>query len=108
MIPKHRYAAMAVTLLLAIGGFSCGSDTNSAVQPPITPSPVPATTGPTVVRIDLTVPSSIAPGEEVQLTATAVKSDSSVEDVTASVAWSASPNLLELTSTGVLKGKSIG
>ncbi|MEO5896723.1 MAG: carboxypeptidase-like regulatory domain-containing protein, partial [Vicinamibacterales bacterium] len=58
----------------------------------------------TLIRVELAAPGSIAPGESVQLTATAVKSDNSVENVTALAQWTSSDRaVLEISSTGVAK-----
>jgi hypothetical protein len=54
----------------------------------------PTVTGP--LRIELTAPDSIPPGESVQLTATVFRADGSTEDVTRQAQWSS-------THTGVLR-----
>jgi len=57
----------------------------------------------------LIVPGSIAPGESVQLTANAVKSDNSVEDVSGQAAWQSSdPRVVEISSSGVAKAIARG
>jgi hypothetical protein len=59
-----------------------------------------------LIRVELTAPGSIALGESVQLTATAVGSDGSVENVTTLAQWTSSDSeVLEISATGV--GKAI-
>jgi hypothetical protein len=103
MAIKTAYVAIGATILVAIGVASCDSRDRKAVQPPTAPSPV--TPAPGLVRVELIAPGSIAPGESVQLTANAVKSDNSVENVSELAAWiSSDPRVLEISSTGVAKG----
>jgi hypothetical protein len=59
--------------------------------------------------MELLAPSEIAPGESVQLTARATKSDGSVEDVTSQVAWlGGAPGILQISSTGLATGVGRG
>ena len=63
----------------------------------------------TVVRLELVAPSEIAPDESVQLTLNAIKSDGSVENVSAQAIWtSATQQVLTLTPTGVATGRTPG
>ena len=107
MTIKTSYVAIGATILVAIGVASCDSRERTAVQPSTGPSPV--TPVPSLVRVELIAPGSIAPGESVQLTANAVKSDNSVENVTALAQWTSSdPAVLEISSTGVAKAMARG
>jgi hypothetical protein len=103
MAIKTSYVAIGATILVAIGVASCDSRERTAVQPstgPTTVTPVPS-----LARVDLIAPGSIAPGESVQLTANAVKSDNSVENVSGQAEWiSSDPRVVEISSTGVAKG----
>ena len=75
-------------------------------------APRPGSAGPNsspTVRFEMIAPSSIGPGESVQLRARAIKSDDSEEDVTASTRWGGCCNsVLEVTSTGLATGRSLG
>jgi hypothetical protein len=79
MAIKTRYLAIGLTILVAIGVASCDSRNKNPVQSPNTPSPTAPAIG--VSSIEIVPPSSIAPGESVQLTAKAGKTDDSVEIV---------------------------
>jgi hypothetical protein len=107
MAIKSPYLVIGATILVAIGMASCDSRKPHAVQPPNMPSPVTPVTG--LVRIEGIVPGSIAPGESVQLTANAVKSDNSVENVSGQAQWSSSdPRVVEISSAGVAKAIARG
>src|SRR5215211_8001677 len=98
---KTQYLAVAATILVAMGLASCDSREQDTIRPRTMP-PVPVNA--TLTRVELAAPGSIAPGESLQLTATAVKSDNSVENVTALAQWTSSdPAVLEISSTGVAK-----
>lgn len=61
------------------------------------------------MRIEVVGPSEIAPGESVQLTANAIKTDGSVENVSAQTIWSpATSPILAVSSTGLATGKING
>lgn len=107
MAIKTSYVAIGATILVAIGLASCDSRERAAVQPSTGPSSV--TPVPGLVRVDLIAPASIAPGESVQLTANAVKSDNSVENVSERAAWQSSdPRVVEISSSGVAKAIARG
>ena len=83
--------------------------------PPVTvpnPSgtnPPPAPPTPDVVRVEVGGPTTIAPGEATRLTLTAVRSDGSVEDVTAAAVWRTSNDrVLEISAAGVARGLAVG
>jgi hypothetical protein len=103
MANKTSYLAIGATMLVAIGVASCDSRERTPVQPSTGPSPV--TPVPGLVRVELIAPGSIAPGDSVQLTANAAKSDNSVENVSGQAEWiSSDPRVVEISSTGVAKG----
>lgn len=107
MAIKTSYVAIGATILVAIGVVSCDSRERTPVQPSTGPSPV--TPAPSLVRVELIAPASIAPGESVQLTANAVKSDNSVEDVSERAAWQSSdPRVVEISPSGVAKAIARG
>ncbi|MEO5895004.1 MAG: carboxypeptidase regulatory-like domain-containing protein [Vicinamibacterales bacterium] len=97
----RTFLAIAIAILLPLGGASCD-------QPPVT-APGPMSPAPGFLRLELMVPESIAPGESVQLRAQVVKFDNSVEAVTGLVQWASSNrNVLEISSTGVARGVDRG
>ena len=107
MAIKTSYVAVGATILVAIGVASCDSRERTAGQPSTGPSTVIPVPG--LARVELIVPGSIAPGESVQLTANAVKSDNSVEDVSGQAAWQSSdPRVVEISSSGVAKAIARG
>lgn len=83
MARQFRYVGMMAAALTGLVVVSCGSDSGN----PSTPTPLPGSSSAVVQRIDVSGPESIAPGDSAQLTATAVKSDGSTENVTGTVAW---------------------
>src|SRR6476619_2228754 len=89
-------AAIGVVLVLA----ACDKS-------PTSPRPAEQGTSSTVtiVRLELVAPSEIAPGESVQLTANAIKSDGSVENVSGKAQWTTGLNV-EVSSTGLATGKN--
>ncbi|HXG69188.1 MAG TPA: carboxypeptidase-like regulatory domain-containing protein [Gemmatimonadaceae bacterium] len=63
----------------------------------------------TTVRLELIAPAEIAPGESVQLTANAIKSDGSVENVSNTSIWgAATTEIVQVSSTGLATGKTRG
>ena len=105
-----RYAAIAATVLIAIAAASC--DSHKATTPsPIGPTPTTPTTptSPSIVRLDLSAPASIAPGVSVQLSVNGVKSDNSVQNVTAQSQWfSSNPRVIDVNAAGMAKGNATG
>ena len=84
---------------------SCGGDRGT----PIRPAPTPATPTVFVVRTEVIAPPEIAPGESVQLTANAIKSDGSVENVTAQARWTPATSVtIDVSAAGVATGKANG
>lgn len=96
------YWALGATILVGLAAASCDS---REPRNPVEPGP-PV---PTLVRLELRVPKSIAPGESAQLTVNAVRSDNSVENVSGQARWdSSNRNILEISSTGVATGVARG
>ena len=101
-----RGTAVIATMLMTMAVASCDSNKK-------TPAPIsgPTTVTPPVVitRIELIAPASMPPGTSVQMTLNAVKSDSSVENVTAQAQWfSSDPRVLEVSASGLATAKIVG
>ena len=88
MASKPRRLTVCVVAAVALTLTACSQD---RAQPPAAPGPLPPPPlgMPVVVRLEIGAPGEIEPGASVQLTATAVKSDGSREDVTTQSIWSA-------------------
>ena len=100
---SHRCLARCAAAALALGSVSCG-------EGPTTPSPG-GSSATAAVRLDLVAPREIAPGESVQLTANAVRSDGSVENVTRQAQWtveSVPTAVLALMEPGLATGAERG
>lgn len=82
------YLTILAITLTAMLLASCGSKEQSTPQSPSSPTPVAPAPG--LVRLELLAPDTIAPGESVQLTVNAIRSDSAVENVTAQAQWTSS------------------
>jgi hypothetical protein len=107
MAIRTSYVAIGATILVAIGVASCDSRERTAVQPATGPSTV--TPVPSLARVELIAPGSIGPGESVQLTANAIKSDNSVENVSGQAQWfSSDTSVVEISSAGLAKGVGRG
>ncbi len=106
MSTKTPYLAIGSIVLVAIV-VACDSRKENAFRSPTAPPPV--NSAPVLVDVDLIAPSSIAPGESVQVIANAIKSDKSVENVTEKTQWTSSdPGVVEVSATGVAKGVARG
>jgi hypothetical protein len=102
---RSRYVAVvaATGLLLVVAACDKKSPTSPASPPP---GPTSTASG---VRLELIAPPEIAPGESVQLTANAIKSDGSVENVSNQAAWTTSgTSVMQVSSTGLATGKNRG
>jgi hypothetical protein len=101
---RSRYVAVvaATGLLLVVAACDKKSPTS-----PAPPPPGPTSTA-SVVRLELIAPPEIAPGESVQLTANAIKSDGSVENVSNQATWTTYTPVVEVSSTGLATGKNRG
>ena len=84
-----------------LGGFlvgSCGGDDNTSQPTPL--SPPPAAPAPvTLVRVDVDAPEAIELQRSAQLSATAVRSDGTSEDVTSQAQWRTSNLFIARIST---------
>jgi hypothetical protein len=104
-----RIEARGITLGgIVLVGFvlaSCeGRDRNAPSAPT-----APLVTTPLVTRLEVIAPGSIAPGESVQLTANAIRSDNSIENVTSQAQWlSSDSRVLHISSTGSATGIANG
>jgi hypothetical protein len=96
-----RHVALILTAGLGLLVASCDkSPTRPSVQPRGTPATPPAVT---VVRIQVIAPASVEPGASAQLTANAIKSDGSVENVTSQSQWtSTNAQVLQVSSAGIV------
>jgi hypothetical protein len=96
-----RHIAFTLTVGFGLVVASCDkSPTRPSVQPTGTP-PAPAAV--TVTRIVIIAPASIEPGASAQLTANAIKSDGSVENVTSQTQWtSTNARVLQVSSAGIV------
>jgi hypothetical protein len=90
----------AVAALVVIGG-SCGKS-------PTSPQQLPGSGNVTILRILTNVPASIAPGATMRLTATAIKSDGTAEDITNSTAWSSTNSPVVEIRDGIATGGQRG
>ena len=99
---KNARVAIAAIVLVVLSVSSCREQTPRL---PLLPGPAPVV----IIRFEMVGPSDVEPGESVQLTANAVKSDNSVENVTAKATWSpqSSPTLT-VNSAGVVTGQARG
>ena len=100
---RSRYVAVSAALGLVLVFASCDKSPTSP-----RPSDQSSSSTATTVRLELVAPSEIAPGESVQLTANAIKSDGSVENVSSQAQWTTGPNVVQLSSTGLATGKDRG
>jgi hypothetical protein len=99
---RHVEVSAAIGLVLVFA--SCDKSPTS----PRPPEPGPSSTV-TTVRLELVAPSEIAPGESVQLTANAIKSDGSVENVSSQSQWTPTDSpVVQLSSTGLATGQNRG
>jgi hypothetical protein len=101
-----RHIVFILTVGLGLVVASCDkSPTRPSGQPTGTPAP-PAVT---VARIAIIAPASIEPGASVQLTANAIKSDGSVENVTSQTQWtSTNAGVLQVSSAGIVTARERG
>jgi hypothetical protein len=108
---RHHLAGIVAATVVAFALASCGHDQKTPTAPstPVTPTTPTPTPLPTLQRVTLTVPTSIAPGESVQARASAVMSDGSIQDVTSLAQWSAGDRRrLDVNSSGIATGVASG
>jgi hypothetical protein len=107
MRTKPHHIVLLLTLSLGLAVVSCD---DSPTRPSNTPSgPVAPAPPAAVVRLEISGPASIEPGGSAELAAQAIKSDGSVENVTAQAQWTSNnANVLQFTSPGVVKAGARG
>jgi hypothetical protein len=93
LAPWRFRAAISSVVAVALMLPSCGRGPTS---------PQPTSPQPTVVGLELSAPTEIAPGASVALTASAVKFDGSVENVTSQAEWGSSNSRMVTVSAGGL------
>lgn len=99
----HARVALAFIALIVLSFASC--DRRPSPGPTGPGGSVPAA----VLRIEIAGPGEIEPGQSVQLTVTAFKTDSTTENVTAQTAWSpANSPELTISSSGLVTGVARG
>src|SRR5512145_1555467 len=107
MRTKPHHLVVLLTLILGLAVASCDDGPTRPSSTPAGPGgpPPPAA----VVRLEIAGPATIDPGGSAQLTANAIKSDGSVENVTAQAQWTSNnANVLEFTSPGTAKANARG
>jgi hypothetical protein len=109
---RFRYVAVSAAIGVVLVLASCDKSPTSP-RPPEQGTPSTATT----VRLELVAPPEIALGESVQLTANAVRTDGSVENVSSQAGWIVlqgatqlppPSTILQLSSTGLATGRTRG
>jgi hypothetical protein len=101
-----RSQARVALTLVGVICLSISSCSKRDSGPPVAPGPPGS---PTVVRVEISGPSEIEPGQSVQFTATAFKSDNTTENVTPLVVWSPTNSpVLTVTPGGLVTGKARG
>jgi hypothetical protein len=98
---------IVLTLILGVG-FGVASCDTGPTQPTTRPgTSVPQTAA--VTRVEIVGPTSVEPGGSARLTANAIKSDGSVENVTSQAQWTSSnATVLKVESPGVFNAISRG
>jgi hypothetical protein len=108
VMPGRFPVPAAVCLLSIVFGVlvtSCDEAKPPTSPPPPGGGPPPSA----VLRIELTTPQELAPGQPVQLTAHTIKSDGSREDVTSRAQWTSNaPDILNVSPSGLATGREIG
>ncbi len=99
---QFRHLELSAAVGLALVFASCDKSPTG----PRTPEQGTSSTA-TTVRLELVAPPEIALLESVQLTANAIKSDGSVENVSSQSLWTTG-SLPQLTSTGLATGRNVG
>jgi hypothetical protein len=103
---RYHTGVASFALVLALASCDKGSER-------LTPTGASPTTSFGIIRLELLAPPTIAPGESVQLTANAVRSDGSVENVSSQAKWTAqsipaTEAMLGVTGMGVAIGGDRG
>jgi hypothetical protein len=104
---RHERRAPAAILAAVIGVLVVSCDRNpTSPTPSVTQAPTPQAA--TVVRVEVVGPSSVEPGTSAQFTANAIKSDGTVENVTAAAQWTALGPVFRIESPGVVRAVNRG
>jgi len=102
MSAQLRFIGVCLGAVLTIG---CDGGAPPLLAPLLAPPPPPRgliDLGPDIIRIELIAPPEIAPGESVQLTANAIKSDGSAENVSNQAEWTTNKaSVIQVSSTGL-------
>ena len=106
MSTQFRYVACFAALTVMAVCVSCDKSPTSPRPPQ--GGPAAPGTAPSLVRIELAAPPQIAPGESVQLTANAIRSDGSVENVTSTARWTSTSQILSVSPSGLVTGGARG
>ena len=93
-----------VLLLLTAAVLGCDRNPPTAPSTPVSqsPPPPPPPSAPVPIRVDISGPGSVAPGETAQYTATASFADGSTRDVTKEAVWHAQSDCCPVPPTPVL------
>jgi hypothetical protein len=106
MMSRRTRFPVAVCILGALGILLASCDKDTPTSPPPSPPGAPPVV---VVRVEATVPSDVPPGQSVQLSAQAVNSDGSREDVSARAQWASSaPDVLDVSASGLASARRPG
>ena len=101
-------AAIVSLVAVGLGVIACGKD-HPSTQPSPVPQNPPISPVVTLARVELIAPGSLAPGTSVQLVANAVKSDGSIENVTAQTQWSSTnTRVVTVDASGVARAMTVG
>ena len=113
-MPTRSRRALAFTAVAALASVLMSCDRKGPISPPPTPPQGPPP--PVLVGLALVAPAEVAPGDSVQLTANATKSDGSVENVSSRASWTVSAAMvrppptpvLQISPTGLATGRTHG
>jgi hypothetical protein len=104
-------AGADVSLFEQSVGCESGVPVTFRFQPSMTSAPAPHGGTPTVTKLSLSGPASVAPGATAQFAALATFSDGSSRDVTGDAAWfmpDTTSGIAALVGSGLVQGRSIG
>jgi Carboxypeptidase regulatory-like domain len=106
MARQFRYVGIIAAALIGLPLVSCGSDSENRGAPT---APSGNVSSAPVQRIEVSAPDSIPPGESAQLAATAIKTDGSTENVSASATWSSSTTrVIQIAAGGRATAVGVG
>ena len=106
---RGQRRAILILVMTVLGSLLVSCDKSPTAPQPLPPSPPGGTPAASLDRLEVSAPAAIAPGESVQLTATAVKSDGTTENVTTRTTWNTSnKTVLQVSSAGVAKAVAAG